>query len=341
MKKNATPKPGAQTNETNPVEIKPSSEDMSKINKYTRRALRSEEVYIFNIVLCDNETDRDNERFTVDALKKIAEIFIGRTGIFDHSQKGENQTARIYDASLESATDRKASCGDVYHYVKASAYMVRSKRNQDLILEIDGGIKKEVSLSCQVAKRVCSVCGVNRKVKSCSHIPGRLYGGKQCCLIMDEPTDAYEWSFVAIPSQVSAGVVKKFECGCENFCDRLCSRNKSDSDFAGKDVKNMDGISFEKLKVLAKWGESYRADLAGEVVKLSFLAGNNFDTKMLERVVEKMDVDELKAFKIAFEQKVSDNVTPVPVLSSSVTAAKKTIPAKSGGSADNNREFRI
>ena len=51
--------------------------DLEKINAYTRRELRAEEVYVFNVLLCDNDVDRDGESFTVPALQKLAELFLG------------------------------------------------------------------------------------------------------------------------------------------------------------------------------------------------------------------------------------------------------------------------
>lgn len=50
--------------------------------------------------LCDNEIDRDGERFSLEALEQLKALFVGKTGIFDHDPKGENQTARIYAAEL-------------------------------------------------------------------------------------------------------------------------------------------------------------------------------------------------------------------------------------------------
>ena len=42
--------------------------EMEKINRYTRRPYSPEEVYTFSLVLCDNEVDRDFERFSREAL---------------------------------------------------------------------------------------------------------------------------------------------------------------------------------------------------------------------------------------------------------------------------------
>ena len=38
--------------------------ELDLINQYTRRKLSRDEVYIFSVVLCDNEIDREFEKFT-------------------------------------------------------------------------------------------------------------------------------------------------------------------------------------------------------------------------------------------------------------------------------------
>lgn len=53
---------------------------LEKINRFTRRELGEDEVYTFSVILCDNDIDRDLERFSDEALVTLAEKFIGRTG---------------------------------------------------------------------------------------------------------------------------------------------------------------------------------------------------------------------------------------------------------------------
>ena len=183
---------------------------LDKINRFTRRKLTEDEVYVFSVILCDNDIDRDCERFSDGALQSLKERFVGRTGIFDHDTAAANQNARIFDTELVTDDSRTAADGKPYKYLRAMAYMVRTEENKNLIAEIDGGIKKEVSISCAAAKRICSVCGSDKAVTSCNHIKGRKYGGKLCHTILDDITDAYEWSFVAVPAQVNAGVTKKY-----------------------------------------------------------------------------------------------------------------------------------
>ena len=43
---------------------------------------------------------------------------------------------------------------------------------------------------------------------SCGHRRGQTYDGRLCFFNLEEPADAYEWSFVAVPAQRKAGVVK-------------------------------------------------------------------------------------------------------------------------------------
>ena len=183
---------------------------LDKINALTRRKFKAEELYTFPVVLCHNDIDRDFERFTDDALDEMAPLFVGKTGIFDHNPSAENQAARIYDTEVITDPEKETAWGGTYRYLKGYAYMVRTDANADLITEIDAGIKKEVSVSCSVMSRKCSICGANANEGLCEHVRGKTYDGQICHVTLDDITDAYEWSFVAVPAQVGAGVAKQY-----------------------------------------------------------------------------------------------------------------------------------
>jgi hypothetical protein len=51
----------------------PTAEELALIGRYTRRELAPEEVYTFPVLLCDNEIDREGERFSIPALEKLAD----------------------------------------------------------------------------------------------------------------------------------------------------------------------------------------------------------------------------------------------------------------------------
>lgn len=185
-------------------------EDLGLIGRFTRKQMSKEELYAFPLILCDNEIDRDNEKFTVSALEELAKLFIGKTGIFDHDMSSKDQTARIYSTEIKTDDTKKTADGEHYTYISAKAYMVRTEKNKDLIAEIDAGIKKETSVGCSVKSVICSVCGKNIRSEHCEHIKGNVYGGKLCCYLLTDPADAYEWSFVAVPAQKNAGVTKSY-----------------------------------------------------------------------------------------------------------------------------------
>ena len=182
--------------------VQPDKATMEKINLYTRRAYKPEEVYTFSVVLCDNEVDRDGECFTKETLEELAKLFVGKTGILDHEPTSKNQTARVFDAAVKEIPGKVTSLNEPYAQLTAQAYVPRNDGTKAFIESIESGIRKEVSVGCAVKKRVCSVCGA----ESCVHVPGKTYNGKRCVRILSGAADAYEFSFVAVPAQRAAGV---------------------------------------------------------------------------------------------------------------------------------------
>ena len=182
---------------------------LEKVNQFTKREFGADEVFLFDAVLCDNDIDRDYECFSDSALSQLQTLFIGKTGIFDHDLRSNSQTARIYDTEIVKEDSKSTRDGRPYISLKAHAYMVRTEDNTSLIQEIEGGIKKEISISCSVRKRICSICGSEG---FCGHTVGDVYDGILCHKILDDVQDAYEWSFVTVPAQVRAGVTKQYDC---------------------------------------------------------------------------------------------------------------------------------
>ena len=258
-------------------------EELEQINRLARRELTAEEVYAFSVRLCDNEVDRDGERFEPETLEELAGLFVGKCGIFDHQWSAKGQTARIYRTEVVREPGVVTAAGDEYRWLKAWAYLMRTEKNQDLITEIEGGIKKEVSVGCSMGRSVCSVCGAENG--ACSHVKGQVYGDKLCFTELREPLDAYEWSFVAVPAQPRAGVVKRF--GREEPELRL-------------------------LQKQAQAGQRYLSALRREVVRLAMLADSALDGRVFAKAVGRLEEDELLELKGAYEAQVAKRF-PVPV----------------------------
>lgn len=173
---------------------------LALINRQALRELSADEVYAFQLKACDNQVDRDWERFTEPTLAELAKIFVGRTVLLDHSWSAKSQTARIYDADVDKQ-------GDVETLIM-HCYTIRSAAMEDTIAAIDGGILRECSIGCSVRHVNCSICGADQRKTLCSHVAGHEYDGRVCHFDLDGAADAYEVSFVAVPAQPAAGVVK-------------------------------------------------------------------------------------------------------------------------------------
>lgn len=254
--------------------------ELELIGQFARKKLKADELYTFSLILCDNEIDRDSEKFTVSALHTLAKLFVGKTGIFDHNMKSKDQTARIYAAEVMTDPQRKTADGEDYTYIKAKAYMVRTEKNKDLIAEIDAGIKKETSVGCCVKNISCSICGRNIKTEGCEHQKGKVYGGKLCCYLLSEPTDAYEWSFVAVPAQKNAGVIKSFN-------------------------------PTQETEKLAEWANEYRNELKADIIRSASSVIPEMKSAALDEICDSLSLGMLREMRNAFGMSAKKNLPVV------------------------------
>ncbi len=274
-----------------------SQEDMRLINQLAKSELTPDQVYTFAVRLCDNEVDRDWERFDQEALTELSRLFTGKSGIFDHNWSAQGQTARLYKTEVcreEGAT----LAGDQCLFLKGYAYMLRSEKNSGLIEEIEAGIKKEVSIGCSVSERVCSICGRS----GCNHKGGRRYEGKLCYFTLSGPTDAYEWSFVAVPAQRKAGVIKAFGQEAEGDLRRLLTGQPGY-------LRQLD-----ELERQAGLGRRYMEELRKELLRTAGLADESLDLKLFGQVAEKLEEAELLEMTKAYRRRLDALFPPAAQL---------------------------
>lgn len=244
--------------------------ELEKINKFTLKNLTKEDIYTFKLRICDNEIDRDFEVFPLSTLEKLKDLFIGKTIIKDHSSRADNQVARIYDTELITESGRTKTA-EPYTSLVAHCYMVKTKSNEDLITEIDAGIKKEVSVGCAIGEVICSICGTDNRKRWCEHCHGHEYDGKTCHFELKSPIDAYEVSFVAVPAQPKAGTTKNY--GSEKV-------EQVDEDVVTENNDNNDGTKNKNDETKNNnFNEQDLISLKMKTIKSFIFAQKNLDKK--------------------------------------------------------------
>lgn len=256
-----------------------SAEDLELINRQSLKKLTADEIFAFSVILCDNEIDRDFEVFSDGALQSLEKLFVGKTGILNHSNRSEDQICRTYKTELFCDSERKTEYGESYKYLKAWCYTVKSAKNEDLIRDIESGIKKEVSISCNFSEKTCSVCGEN----ACTHSSGKFYGDTLCYRQIDGVTDAYEWSFVAVPAQRNAGVTKA-----------ASQREKTHSEICKARAEKETGFAMQ-----------YRKDMTERAQKGFAMIFPELSSDTAESIINLCNADILSALVKCFETKTT------------------------------------
>ena len=264
----------------------PTGVQLEAINAQAKAQLTAEQVYVFSLRLCDDQVDRDFERFDTAALGALAKLFIGKTGVVDHKWSADKQIARIFETQVVKE--------EGISYIKAWAYIRRGGSNDEVIADIEAGIKKEVSVGCAMGMAVCSVCG--SEYGTCGHMKGETYDGEVACAILKEPMDAYEFSFVAVPAQRDAGVLKALGGG--NRCLKELAEEYGAQ------------AEYRALYKQAELGRRYEKELHDSVVRLGLSLELGVSEPVLRNLTKTAAAEDLLALKEALEARLNEMMPP-------------------------------
>ena len=264
----------------------PTGVQLEAINAQAKAQLTAEQVYVFSLRLCDDQVDRDFERFDTAALCALAKLFIGKTGVVDHKWSADKQIARIFETQVVKE--------EGISYIKAWAYIRRGGGNDEVIADIEAGIKKEVSVGCAMGMAVCSVCG--SEYGTCGHMKGETYDGHVCCAILKEPMDAYEFSFVAVPAQRDAGVLKALGGG-NRYLKELAEEYGAQAEYRA-------------LYKQAELGRRYEKELQDSVVRLGLSLELGVSEPVLRNLAKTAAAEDLLALKEALEARLNEMMPP-------------------------------
>ena len=132
-------------------------------------------------------------------------------------------------------------------------------------------------------RQICSICGRDHSEGACGHVPGRRYDGQLCYLTLEGAADAYEWSFVAVPAQREAGVVRKglhpAGEGLKSYLERTGARGWL--------------CELETLEKEARLGRDYLEGLRKELVRLACTVETDLDGSLFSGIVQRLEEREL------------------------------------------------
>lgn len=171
-----------------------SDNDMKQINKNKRKDFTRDDIYAFEITLCDSELDADYEAISKDCLYKLKDLSLGSSGFLT-----SDIMARIFDTYIEKVFISRSNSilAEETYKLKAKAYVFKNVITEEELNHILNHPK--ISVGFSVKRRVCSICGSSECSK---HIKGQKYideaGFEQLCYnLLNDPTDFYEWAVVS------------------------------------------------------------------------------------------------------------------------------------------------
>lgn len=164
--------------------------------------------YVFKIILCNNDVDKDHDKFSIQALYQIRDMAIGKNGILDTMPNNKSNIARIFDCSVEYDKGKTTIDGEPLLYVQAYAFL--DKRISDgcgaIAQKIKEGFYNEVSVGCSIYK---------------SHKESFFdseFALEYEITVIDSISDLYEWSIVQKPDVLNCPLKRKDgRCSLENM----------------------------------------------------------------------------------------------------------------------------
>lgn len=163
----------------------------AEVNRFSLRPLAADEYAVFTLDLCHNQIDKHFSRFPDEELSKINALVPGRPLMERHDLRGSLPRGTFFRSRLHAEGDRTS--------VRPDVYVLRTRENDDFILNIEGGVYRDTSIGFAFRTPECSVC--HKDLRTCDHVPGRTYGDALCHFVMHDVLEVIEGSVVPSGSQ--------------------------------------------------------------------------------------------------------------------------------------------
>ncbi len=224
------------------------SDHLAAINQLSATPLRADQVFVRSMYLCSTlPCDADGCQFTVEALEQIALLIVGQSVLPGHDRRSL-PLARFFRAEVVERQGERLE--QPAHFVRAWFYWLRDTSGaKDLLLNIDGGIYREVSLAWTFNQWRCSVCGAQNN--QCSHRPGERYGEQTCYRLIDSVNEVLEGSLVYKSADRATNVTGARSMG-ESEPTVLLVTERDDPVFAYLNANRL----LDDVAPLAEWDDS-------------------------------------------------------------------------------------
>lgn len=183
---------------------------------------RWDRYFIFDVIICDNDINISNNKFSIPALFQINSLIHGKTGILDVNCDGTTYNARIFNSHVECANGETTKDGEPLLFVRASAFT----KHSIITKKICDGFYTGIDLGCVISKShyVEESC-----LESDSKRLGKAVNNLQPTInVIDSISDVHVWSLIQnakvlkCPLKKGNGKCNILNCYCFEVDDKDC-----------------------------------------------------------------------------------------------------------------------
>lgn len=132
----------------------PSGEQLAKINEFTQSTKSAEDVICFSTLSCNDQLDRDLDRFTAECVEDFAKLpepysSVGKGYMVSHDYT-KLPVGTVFEVGTENIEGVK--------HLTNSVFMPNTEQYKNFIENIDFGIYRFVSVGVMLDDSACTVC---------------------------------------------------------------------------------------------------------------------------------------------------------------------------------------
>jgi len=187
----------------------PNEDTMRLVNaQAVRKGLTAEDVHVRGAYAVHDYVDYYFSRFPPESIQRLMALAPGVPGIVGHRDDVKPLVRLFRGEVVQRNVDVPKMVPGIGGgtWGRTDYFWMRQHSGaNDLALEIDGGIVKEVSVRWAFSKPVCSTCSSD--LRECDHMPGRDYAGTPCWYSIEDVKKFSEQSFVYRGGQQSTETI--------------------------------------------------------------------------------------------------------------------------------------